>query len=106
MLFDQGKTLQQAGWKKIYNTVVLSGTGDNIVKSNLQILAAVNISECYVEVLFHVVMDNYPKYDIIIGREVLQLGFGVMIDANKFTMYMNQIVNVVSNETSISILEI
>jgi len=35
----------------------------------------------------------------------LQLGFGVMIDANKFTMYVNQIVNVVSNETSISILE-
>jgi len=28
-----------------------------------------------------------------------------MIDANKFTMYMNQIVNVGSNETSISILE-
>jgi len=28
-----------------------------------------------------------------------------MIDANKFTMYVNQIVNVVSNETSISILE-
>jgi len=28
-----------------------------------------------------------------------------MVDANKFTMYMNQIVHVVSNETSISILE-
>jgi len=25
--------------------------------------------------------------DIIIGREILQLGFGVMIDASKCTMY-------------------
>jgi len=61
-------------------------------------LATLNISELNVEVLFHVVMDNYLKYDIIIGREILELCFGVMIDANKFTMYMNQIVNVVSNE--------
>jgi len=81
------KLCNKLAGKRIYNTVVLRGIGDNIVKSNLQILATVNISEFNVEVLFHVVMDNYLKYDIIIGREILQLGFGVMID-----------VNVVSNE--------
>jgi len=41
--------------KRIYNTVVLRGIGDNIVKSNLQILATVNISEFNVEVLLHLV---------------------------------------------------
>jgi len=50
------KLCNKLAGKRIYNTVVLRGIGDNIVKSNLQILATVNISEFYVEVLFHVVM--------------------------------------------------
>jgi len=50
-------------------------------------LATVNISEFNLEVPFQVVMDNYLKCDILIGREILQLGFGVMIDASKYTMY-------------------
>jgi len=69
------KLCNKLAGKRIYNTVVLRGIGDNIVKSNLQILATVNISEFNVEAFFRVVMDNYLKYDSIIGREILPLVF-------------------------------
>ncbi|XP_041674417.1 uncharacterized protein LOC121530070 [Drosophila eugracilis] len=41
-------------------------------------------------------MDKYLKHDVLIGREVLSLGFGVSIDADKFCFYNIKRVNVLS----------
>jgi len=61
------------------NVVILRGLGSNTICSTLQILANVLISERSYEILFHVVLDNYIKYDALIGRDILSQGFGVTI---------------------------
>lgn len=50
---------------------------------NFQILSNVKIGGYSLEVLFHVVLDKYLKYDVMIGREILNQNFGTIITANK-----------------------
>jgi len=36
--------------------------------------------------MFNVVVDEHLKHDILIGPEILALGFGITMDADKFNM--------------------
>jgi len=69
------------------NVVILRGLGSNTICSTLQILANVLISERSYEILFHVVLDNYIKYDALIGRDILSQGVGVTITSKSLTMF-------------------
>jgi len=50
------------------------------------------LSEFNFELLFHVVDNKCLKYDMIIGQDIFQLGFGVMLDCNRFAIYRTQTV--------------
>lgn len=84
--------------------VILKGIGENVVKSNMQILARVQISQFHLEILFHVVNNNYLKYDVMIGREILQLDFGMTIDSDKLSLFKTKTVNVVQKESTAEIM--
>jgi hypothetical protein len=65
----------------------------------------VKICEFSIEILFHVVMDKYLKYDVLIGREILGQGFGVSIDANKFALYRTNTVNTLSSIVELDFMD-
>ncbi|XP_052840333.1 uncharacterized protein LOC128254977 [Drosophila gunungcola] len=93
-------TGEKLGGKRCHNLVVLRGIGDNIVKSTMQILSTVQISEFNFELLFHVVDNKCLKYDMIIGQDIFQLGFGVMLESNKFDIYRTQtVLSVIDDNT-------
>lgn len=56
--------------KRINNTVLISGIGEGSMTSTVQILATVKICNFTLEILFHVVIDKYLKYDMLIAREI------------------------------------
>jgi len=85
-LVKETASLRLSG-SRISNVVVLRGIGNNTVCSTLQILANVMMCEHSLEILFHVVLDNYIKYDVMIGREILSQGIGVTITSNSLTMF-------------------
>jgi len=68
------------------NLVILKGIGINVVHCNLQILSTIQICQFNLEIMFNVVMDEHLKHDILIGPEILALGFGITMDADKFNM--------------------
>jgi len=49
--------------------------------------------------MFNVVMDEDLKHDIMIGREILALGFGITMDADKFSIFKSKQINLISDET-------
>jgi len=53
------------------------------------------------EIIFNVVMDEHLKYDIMIGREILALGFGITMDADKCNIFKTKQINSISHETII-----
>lgn len=73
--------------KRINNIVKLNGICNDSICSTQQLLCNINIDQCYFEILLHVIMDKYLKYDVLIGREILGQGFGVTMDADKFQIY-------------------
>lgn len=80
----------------------MSGIGDNVVKSNLQILSTVKISEFNLELLFHVVDKKCLKYDMMIGQDIFQLGFGVMLESNRFDIYKTQTVLSINDDSMLN----
>lgn len=68
--------------KRVHNVVTLTGIGQSSVDSILQILFEVTINDFSIEVLFHVLPDQYLKYTIMIGREVLHYGFEAKVTSN------------------------
>jgi len=46
-------------------------------------------------------MDEHLKYDIMIGREILALGFGITMDADKCNIFKTKQINSISHETII-----
>jgi len=49
--------------------------------------------------MFNVVMDEHLKHDIMIGREILALCFGITMDADKFSIFKSKQINSISDET-------
>ncbi|XP_039226544.1 uncharacterized protein LOC120320579 [Drosophila yakuba] len=78
---------QRLSGTRISSVVILKGIGSNTVCSTLQILANVMISERSFEILFHVVLNDYIKYDALIGRDILSQGIGVTITSKALTMF-------------------
>lgn len=63
---------------KRFNTLVtLLGIGRGSLYSTTQILSDVIIDNYCLEILFHIVPDIYLSFDILVGREVLSLGYSV-----------------------------
>lgn len=91
--------------KRLNNIVLISGIGDGSVTCTMQILSTVKICEFSIEILFHVVMDKYLKYGVLIGREILGQGFGVSIDANKFALYKTNTVNALSSIVELDFMD-
>ncbi|XP_062142643.1 uncharacterized protein LOC133850536 [Drosophila sulfurigaster albostrigata] len=73
--------------KRINNIVKLNGISNDAICSTQQVLCNINIEQYCIEILLHVIMDKYLKYDVLVGREILSQGFGVTIDADKFQIY-------------------
>ena len=83
--------------KRTTEIVVMRGIGNTCVKSTTQILSAVCISGLTLEVIFHVLADNYLKHDIIIGCEILSQGFDVHMTRNSLDICKSKTVNVCNN---------
>jgi len=73
--------------KRINNIVKLNGISNDSICSTQQLLCNINIDQCYIEILLHVIMDKYLKHDVLIGREIFSQGFGVTMDAVRFQIY-------------------
>lgn len=79
--------------KRINNVITLTGIGQSSVYSTEQILCEVKINDYVMEILLHVVPDNYLRSDIMIGREILNLGFSVKMTATEFVLSREEVVN-------------
>lgn len=73
---------QKFAGKRVNNTVTLIGIGKASVTSNSQILATVIIQDYPVELLFHVVPDYCLTNEVMIGRDLISLGFCVKLYHN------------------------
>ncbi|XP_043064141.1 uncharacterized protein LOC122320104 [Drosophila ficusphila] len=85
--------------KRLNNIVKLNGIGNDSICSTMQILSNINVEQYCLEILLHVVMDKYLKYDVLIGREILSQGFSVTIAAEKFSIDKTKRVDVVTFAT-------
>jgi hypothetical protein len=79
--------------KRITDIVVMRGIGNTCVKSALQILSTVCINSCTLEIVIHVLADEYLKYDIMIEHEILTKGFDVNITRNSLYICQTKVVN-------------
>ncbi|XP_017494147.1 PREDICTED: uncharacterized protein LOC108382272 [Rhagoletis zephyria] len=57
--------------KRINNVVTMTDIGQTSVKSSLQILTFVEIDNVKLQILFDILPDNFLKYNIMIGCEIL-----------------------------------
>ncbi|XP_052849921.1 uncharacterized protein LOC128260739 [Drosophila gunungcola] len=79
--------------KRVNNVVKLNGISNDAIYSTQQVLCNINIEQYCFEILLHVILDKYLKYDVLVGREILSQGFGVMIDADKFQIYKTKMID-------------
>ncbi|XP_050488692.1 uncharacterized protein LOC126872634 [Bombus huntii] len=79
--------------KRITDIVAMRGIGNTCIKSTLQILSTVCINGLTLEIVFHVLVDDYLKYDIMIGREILSQGFDVNITQDSLVICKTKIIN-------------
>lgn len=68
--------------KRVNNTIKLTGIGGHCVYSTLQILSQITIGDYNLEILFHVVPNDYLTDSILVGREILDQGFEVSVNSN------------------------
>ncbi|KAI5742445.1 hypothetical protein M8J77_007259 [Diaphorina citri] len=66
-----------------YEVVTLHGLGNSTVLSTSQIEATVAITGIEINLVFHIIPDEYLSDAIIIGREILSDHIGVVIDKNR-----------------------
>ena len=97
-LIKESVALKFSG-KREMNVVVMRGIGNATIKSTLQILSAVCINEFTLEIVFHVLVDKYLKYDIMIGREILSRGFDIKITQNSVAISRTKVINVCNKDT-------
>lgn len=67
------------------STVILSGIGSSQVISKVQKITEVVVDGNHLNICFHIVPDNSIDYDIVIGREILNMGIKVSLTANTCT---------------------
>ncbi|XP_012246642.1 uncharacterized protein LOC105681473, partial [Bombus impatiens] len=82
--------------KRTTDVVVMRGIGNTCVNSTSQILSTVCIDGFTLEITFHALADNYLKYDIMIGREILSQGFDVNVTRNSVDICKTKMVNACS----------
>lgn len=66
--------------------VTLTGVGKSSVLCDSQILSRIALGGHNVQILFHIIPDDYLNNDILIGRDLLALGFSVHITSDKLTI--------------------
>lgn len=87
---------------QFHDLISMTGIGKSKVDCKLQILSKITINNINLEVLFHVLPDEFLSRNILIGREVLAGGLGVSLSADqcRFEMLLpNKEINACSEET-------
>lgn len=80
--------------KRIQSSVTLLGLGRSRVASNLQVLSQVIIKGYTIELMFHVVPDDYLGNDILIGRDLIAQGFTAEMSCDGFCLKRTKSVSV------------
>lgn len=83
---------QRFAGKRHYDSIKLVGIGKSNLYCNTQILATVTLQGHSVELLFHVVPDTSLDHEILIGRDLISLGFSVEISENCLTVNKTRVV--------------
>jgi len=87
--------------KKFNNIVMLKGIGNNVICSTVQISSNVKMYDNCIEILFYVVGDDNMQNDIVIGREILNQSFDIVVSSNQFKISRTKIINLCTgSETS------
>ncbi|GBP19132.1 hypothetical protein EVAR_83445_1 [Eumeta japonica] len=81
------------GGKRFGSLVTLLGIGNADVNSICQILSKICIDDNVIELLFHVVPDDAINSDIIIGRDLITLGFTVEISNDNLIIKKSKVIN-------------
>ncbi|GBP37921.1 hypothetical protein EVAR_21457_1 [Eumeta japonica] len=81
------------GGKRFGSLVTLLGIGNADVNSTCQILSEICIDDNVIELLFHVVPDDAINSDIIIGRDLITLGFTVEISNDNLIIKKSKVIN-------------
>ncbi|GBP92949.1 hypothetical protein EVAR_84052_1 [Eumeta japonica] len=81
------------GGKRLGSLVTLLGIGNADVNSTCQILSEICIDDNVIELLFHVVPDDAINSDIIIGRDLITLGFTVEISNDNLIIKKSKVIN-------------
>ncbi|XP_046629534.1 uncharacterized protein LOC124309914 [Neodiprion virginianus] len=74
--------------------VILSGIGPSSIQSVIQILAQVTINDHCLEILFHVIHDDFLSTEILVGREILSLGYSIEMTVDSLVLKRIPRVNV------------
>lgn len=91
-LIRESKTYKLSG-KRQAAVVNISGIGNSNVLCSEQILSEVEINDFRLEVLFHVIPDEFLRHDIMIGREILKLGFSITMTENSLVLSKVKVVD-------------
>ncbi|KAH9640778.1 hypothetical protein HF086_000120 [Spodoptera exigua] len=83
---------QRLNGRRLNNTVTLIGLGQTPVYCTSQILTVVEIDNINLEILLHVLLDQYLQHNIVVGYEILLLGLTAHITASQLRFSKNQIV--------------
>lgn len=78
----------------------MTGIGQKRVFSTEQILCCVSISDYHLEILIHVLPETYLQSDIMIGREILNLGFSINMSATEFSLHKTRVDNKFNSKQS------
>lgn len=78
--------------KRINSGITLLGIGNGDVRSTCQVLSEVIINNYVIELLFHVVLDDVVKHDVLVGQDLINQGFAVEISSESLTIVKKQIV--------------
>lgn len=76
----------------------MTGIGQTSVSSTMQILALVDIDDVAMEIVFHVLLDQYLRHDVMIGAEILGQGLSVLMASNTIKFTKTHVVNICNVE--------
>lgn len=86
--------------KRISNVVAMTGIGQTRAFSTEQILCCVVINDHPLEILLHVLPDNYLQSNVMLGREILNQGFAINMTATELSLTKVLCVNSVSHKNN------
>nr|XP_046492926.1 uncharacterized protein LOC124224766 [Neodiprion pinetum] len=66
--------------------VILCGIGSSSIQSVTQILAQVTMNNHCLEILFHVIHDDFLITEILLGREILTLGYSIEMTVDSLVL--------------------